>query len=124
MFRHIGRRAAILAAQRQTLGEAADDEADGGRIADGFICGQQADHKGRETHDRHGDKEGIFAADEVAEAPEEQRAERAHGKACSEAKEHENESRRFIAAWHEGRSDVRRERSSQIEVVPFENRTR
>ena len=39
----------------------------------------------------HGDEEGVFAADDVAETAEEQRAERTHGKAGGEGEQGEDE---------------------------------
>ena len=65
----------------------------------------------------------VAAADQIAEATEEQRAEGANREAGSEAEQHEDELRRVIGARHEGRGNVRSERAREIEVVPFEDRT-
>ena len=58
-------------------------------------AGQQADQEGRQAHDQDGDEEGVFAADQVADAAEHQRAERAHQEACGEGQQREDIARRF-----------------------------
>jgi hypothetical protein len=47
------------------------------------------------THDQDGDEEGVFAADEVADAAEHQRAERTHQEARREGEQREDVARRF-----------------------------
>ena len=78
---HIGRRAAVFAAEREALGEAQRHEQEGGGPADRLECGQQADQEGRAAHHHDGDEEGIFASDQIADAAENDRAERAHQEA-------------------------------------------
>ena len=56
-------------------------------------AGQQADDEGRQTHDEDGDEEGVFAADDVAEAPEHDRAERPHQEARGEGEQREDVAR-------------------------------
>ncbi len=58
------------------------------------VGGQDADEEGAQAHQRHGDEEGVFAADQVAEAAEEERAERPHGKTGGEGEQREDECRR------------------------------
>ena len=69
--------AAILAAERQTLQQAQDDQDYRSGKAYRRIAGQQADYKGRPTHDRDCDQKGILAAGEVADPAEHKGAERA-----------------------------------------------
>ena len=121
MLGDIGRGTTIFTTKRQALGKTAGDEGDRREIADGVVARQQADHEGRETHDRHGDEEGIFAADEIAEATEEQRAEGTHGKARGKAEEHEDELRGVVRTRHEGGGNVGGQRSCEIEIIPFED---
>ena len=45
-------------------------------MPDGGVGGQDADDEGRQAHDQDGDQEGVFAADHVAEAAEQDGAER------------------------------------------------
>ncbi len=96
-------------------------KATGRGIADGGIARQQADHEGGDAHQRHGDEEGVFAADQVAEAAEHQRAERAHRETGGKAEQHEDEFRGVIGAGHEGGGDVGGKRARQVEIVPFED---
>ena len=95
MFGNIGRRTAIFTAERQALQHAQRDQDDRSRDADGGRAGQQADQEGRSAHDQDGDEEGVFAADEVAEAAEHQRAERAHQEAGGKGEQREDVAGRF-----------------------------
>ena len=56
---------------------------------------QQADQEGRQAHDHDGDEEGVFAADEIADAAEHQRAERAHQEAGGKGEQREDVAGRF-----------------------------
>ena len=69
--------AAVLAAGRQPLQHAQHDERDGGGNADGVIARQQADEERRGAHQHDGDDERVLAPDDVAEAAEDDGAERA-----------------------------------------------
>ena len=62
-----------------------------------------------------------LAADQVAEAAEEQRAERPHQEASGERKQREDVARCHIECAEELRADDHRKRAVEIEVVPFEN---
>ena len=84
-------------------------------------AGDHADEERAETHQRHGDEEGVFAADHVAEPAEDQRAEWADGEAGGERKQREDEAdiRR-----HVGEKVFRQERAERavdVKVVPFED---
>ena len=73
------------------------------------------------THQSHGDEEGVFAADLIAEPAEDQRAERAHGETGGKGEQGEDEAdiRR-----HVGEEIFRQEhaqRAVDVEVIPFEN---
>ncbi len=120
---HIGRSTAILTAECQTLKHAQQDEDDGRRNTD--LCGtwQNTDHKGREAHDQNGDEEGVFASDDIAETAENQSAERTHEKARRKGQQREDVARRFRILAEEVRADIDGERTIEIEVIPFEDRT-
>ena len=77
MLGHVGRRTAVLAAQRQALQQAQRDQDDRRGDADGGVAGQEADDEGRHAHDQDGDQEGVLAPDHVAQAAEHDGAERA-----------------------------------------------
>ena len=59
------------------------------------VARQQADEEGRQAHDQDGDEEGVFAADQVADAAEDQRAERTHEEAGGEGEQREDVAGRF-----------------------------
>ena len=75
MLGHVGRRTAILAAECEALQQPQRDQDDRRRDADGGGVGQQADDEGRQAHDHDGDEEGVFAADEIADTPEDEGAD-------------------------------------------------
>ena len=77
----VDRGAAVLAAEGQAL-EQPQDHQDGRREdADLRVGRQKADQGGRAAHDRDGQQEGVLAADDVADAAEDHRAERSDGEA-------------------------------------------
>ena len=121
MFGDIGRRAAILAAERKALQQAEDDQDDRRRDADGRGIGQQADDEGRQAHDQDGDEEGVFAADDVADAAEHDGAERTHQEAGGERQQREDVAGGRRIGREELRADDAGERSVKIEVIPFED---
>jgi len=118
---NVGRGTAILAAQGQALDEATGDEQHRRGDADRGITRQQADQECRDAHQGHGDQEGVFAADQVAQAAEEQRAERTDREAGGETQQGEDEAGRRIDAGEEVGADVRGKRTREVEVVPFED---
>ncbi len=121
MLRHVDRGAAVFAAEREPLEQAQGDQRDRRRDAPGRVVGQQADAEGAKAHQRHGDKEGVLAADEVAEPAEEQRAERPYREAGGEREQREDEGRGLIDAGEVLRGEDRRERAVDVEVVPLEH---
>ena len=118
----VGRRAAVLAAEREALQHAHADQDDRRRDPDRRVRGQHADDRGRAAHDEDGDEEGVLAADEVAEAAEDDRAERAHREAGREREQREDERARLVQRGEELLADDRGERAVQVEVVPLEDR--
>ena len=68
--------AAVFAAERQSLQHADHEQGDRRGNADGGVRRQEADERRRAAHDQQRDRKRIFAPDEIADAPEEQRAER------------------------------------------------
>ena len=123
MLGHIRGGPAVLAAQRQTLRQTQRDQNHGRGKSDGRRIRQQADDKGGETHDQDRHQEGVFAADNVADAPKDDGAERAHQKPGGEREQREDVAGRWRIGGEELRADDRGERSVEIEVVPFENGT-
>ena len=122
MFGDVGRCAAILAADRQTLQDAQTDQDDGGGDADTVRGRQDADDEGGRTHDQDGHQEGVFASDEIAKAPEYQRAERAHQEAGGEGEQGEDVARRLIELTEELGADDHGKRTVKIKIVPLEDR--
>src|SRR6185312_11661414 len=110
----------VFAAERETLRQTQTDQNDRRDDAGGRVGRQQTDKKGADTHQRHGDEEGVLAADDVTEPAEKQRTEWAHRKTGGESEQREDESRRRIDAGKELRRQNGRQRSVDIEVVPLE----
>ena len=75
-----------------------------------LIRRQEADHEGRATHDQQRDQEGILATDEVADAPEEQRAEGPRGEPGRERRQGGEDAPAFVARREElsGQDDAAR----------------
>ena len=123
---NINCRAAIFAAKREPLKKPEPDQDYRGSHADGAIARQDAYCEGGQAHDEDCDKKGIFAPDQVAEAAEEDCAERPDEKSCREREEREdklpNSVKRLGQARKEVRADDGRERPVEVEVVPLENR--
>ena len=122
VFGHVGRRAAVLAAKRQTLQQAQNDQDGRGGHANRVIAGQHADQEGRKAHDHDGDQEGVLASDQIAETAKHERAERTNREAGSERHQRENERSSRVHAREKVRRDDRRERTIQVKVVPLEYR--
>src|SRR6185437_7503737 len=106
--------------ERQALCQTQADQNDWRDNTGGRIGGQHADEERAETHERHGDEEGIFAADDVTEPAEEQRTKRAHRKTGGEGEQREYECRSRIHAGEELRRENGRQRAVDIKVVPLE----
>jgi hypothetical protein len=121
MFGDVDGRPAVLAAERQPLEQAQADQRDRRSDSPRGIIGQQADAKCAQPHQRHGDEEGVFAADQVAESAEEQGSERPHRKSGGKGEQGKDEGRRRIDAGKELRGENRSERAVDVEIVPLEN---
>ncbi len=121
MLGDVGRRTAILTAEREALQQAQRDQDDRGRDADGRRVGQQADDESRQAHDEDGDEEGVFAADDVADAAEHEGAERADQEAGGEGQQREDIARGRRVGREELRADDAGERPVEVEVIPLEN---
>jgi hypothetical protein len=117
----VGRGAAVLAAQRQALRQPQDHQQDRRQEADLGVGRQDPDRRGRQTHDHDRDQEGVLAADQIADAPEHQRAERAHQEAGRVADEAAQQRRRRVGLREEQPREERRQRRVQVEVVPLEH---
>jgi hypothetical protein len=77
--------------------------------------------KGRQTHDENGDEEGVFAADDVADASEHDGAERTHQEAGGKGEQREDIACGRRIGREELRADDAGERSVEVEIVPFED---
>jgi hypothetical protein len=69
-----------------------------------------------------GDQEGVFAADQIADASEDQRAERAHQEASCVSGKGREQRRGVVAGRKEQLGEERRERRIEIKIVPLEHR--
>ena len=118
----IRRRPAVLTSQRQPLHETQQHQQNGGDPTDRREGGQQPHRERRCAHtdDRH--EKRILPADNVADAPEYQRAEGPHQKASRVRDERRQQRRRRVASREEQRCEKRGERRVQIEVIPLEHR--
>ncbi len=121
MLGHVGRRAAVLAAQGQALQHAQHDQDDRGGHADAGIGRQDTHDEGGQAHDQDGDQEGVLAPDHVAQPPEHQRTEGPHDEAGSEGQQREDERGARVQPAEELLGDDGGERTVQVEVIPFEN---
>src|ERR1700730_8869668 len=123
MLGHIGGGSAVLAAERQTLRQTQRDQDNRRGKANRCRVRQQADNESRQTHDQDGDEESVFASDDVADAPENDGAERAYQKAGSEGEQREDIARPRGIGAEELCTHNAGERPEKIEIVPFENGT-
>ena len=71
-------------------------------------------------HER--DEKRVLAADQIADAAEEQRAERPHDEADGKRREIRDERERVVAAGIEQRRDDRGQAAEDVEVVPLDHR--
>ena len=93
---HIGGSTAVFTAQCQALQQAQHDQDDGGRHADRSIRRQDAHDERGQAHDQDGDQERVLAADHVAQAAEEDGAERTNNEARRKSQQCEDERRTGI----------------------------
>jgi hypothetical protein len=84
MLGHVNRRAAIFAAERDTLEHAQNDQQRRPGCPRLRISRQEADEERRGSHERNGDEERALAAEPVPDNAEDQGAERTEGEAGSE----------------------------------------
>ena len=113
--------AAVFAADREALRHAQNDQQDRRENADVAVARQQADERRRQAHGRDGDEERVLAADDVADAAEHQRAERAHDEAGGEGQKREDVAGDFRVGAEEVDSHHADERAVEIEIVPLED---
>ncbi len=123
MLGDVDRGAAILAAEGETLDQSQRDQNHRCGDAPGRVARQQADEESADAHQGHGDQEGVFASDHVAETAEDQRAERADRETRSESKQREDEADIGRHVGKEVFGQKRSERSVDVEIVPLENGT-
>jgi hypothetical protein len=119
MLGNIGCSTTIFATKGQTLCEANDQQQDGGQGANLRIGRQTADEEGGHAHDHNCDQEGVFPANEITQATEEQRTKRAHQKACGVSAQGTQQSPGVVTCGKEIGREKRRQRGVEIEVVPF-----
>src|SRR3546814_9115760 len=87
------------------------------------VAGRHADEEGRGAHQAHGDKKSVLAPDEIADAPEHERAERPDRKARRERRKREDEAGGFVDAREELRRNDRREQAVEVEIIRSEEHT-
>ncbi|MNC44334.1 hypothetical protein D3C75_932370 [compost metagenome] len=117
----VGGGAAVFTAQRQALDQAHQHQDDRRGDADGRIGRQQTDHEGRQAHQQHGDEEGVLTSPKVAQAPEDDGAERPDRKARGKGHQGEDIAGGLVHAREELGGDDRGQRAVEIEVVPFDD---
>src|SRR5277367_3046838 len=113
-------RAAVFTAESEALYEAKPYQHHRRHDAPGGVTGEHADKKCIDAHQRHRHQEGVFAADQVAEMAEDQRAERTDRKAGGKREQREDEPdiRRHVRK--EVFCQERAERAVDVKVVPLE----
>ena len=102
--------------------QAQNDQNDRGENADLVRCGQNTNHEGGSTHDEDGNKEGIFASNEIPQAAEEQRAEGAHQEAGGKGNQRKDIARGFRELAEEVGADNGRQRPVKVKIIPFKDR--
>ena len=120
MLGDVSRCSAVLPAESEALRKPKCHEQHRGPDADLRIGRQHANERGREAHHDDRDQEGVLAAYQVADAPEDQRAEGPHGETRAEGRQAREEGRRLIARRKEERRKEDGERAVQVKVVPLE----
>jgi hypothetical protein len=83
---------------------------------------QQADDERGATHDHQCHQERVFPPHEVADAPEEQRAEGARGKPCGKRGQCREHGQRLITRREELGRQNEGEAAEDVEVVPLDHR--
>jgi hypothetical protein len=111
----------ILAADRESLGEAQQDEEHRGEDADPVVGRHDPDQEGRHRHREDRTDERRFASDAVPDMAEHQAPERTHEKAGGEGAEGGNERGHAVPAGKELAAQDRGELPIHREVVPLED---
>jgi hypothetical protein len=124
MLRHIGRRAAIFAAEREALQQPQRDQQDRGQDADMLIEGQEADGKRRSAHHEDRDQEGVLAADKIPDPAEHDGTEWPHKEARGIGGKRRKQCCRIVALGKEQGCEGRCQDRVEIEVVPLEYGTK
>ncbi|MNS93088.1 hypothetical protein D3C72_1272440 [compost metagenome] len=119
MLGDVGDRAADLAAQRQALQQAQQNQQHRGGDADLLVRRQYAHaHRGH-PHQQDGDQEGVLTPDQVAQAPEQQRPHWADQEAGAKGGQAGQEGGGFIARRKEQCAEVHRQRRVDVKVIPL-----
>ena len=121
VLRHVGRGAAVLAAEGQPLRQAQQHQDRGRQHPDARVGRQHADRRGRQPHHHDGDEEGVLAADQIPDAPEHQRAERPDQESGRVGGEAGEQRRRRVPLGEEQRREERRQSRVDVKVVPLED---
>src|SRR6202035_3544053 len=110
-------RTTILAAESQALQHADNDQNNGSEPTGRLVGGQEANQRGCTAHDTQGDEKSVFAADDVTDASEEERAERAYQEANRESCQICDISEGVVAGRIEFQRQNGGEASEDVEVV-------
>ena len=124
VFGDVDGRAAIFAADGHALQDAQEDERDGAEAHQLLAVRQEADGEGGAAHDDDGGEEGALAAETVAHATEDQRAEGAEEETGREDSQRRKCSVGFadLGGVEELGGEDAGQRTVYKEVVPFERR--
>ncbi|MCY1445692.1 hypothetical protein D9M71_622200 [compost metagenome] len=118
-FTHVGGGGAVLAAYRQALDQAGQQQQRRGPGADAGVGGQAGDHQGAEAHHQHRDHQGILATMTVSEAAEDPATDGAHQKTRGEHACRVQQLHGGVVGGEEGRGKVDRAEGVDVEVEPF-----
>jgi hypothetical protein len=124
MFGNVNRRPAIFAAQRETLQTAQDQQQHRCGDANRCKCRKETDCRGRATHQRNGDQEGIFAPDPVTQIAKHDRTQRANAEACTKDGKAGQHGRGRIVGREKQFPDQRAQYAVDEEIIPFEHRAK
>src|SRR5262249_4902118 len=119
----VDRGAAILATDRQTLQQSQGDQDNWREPPGGRIGGQKANPSGPPAHDNQRHQKGIFAAHQIADPTEEQRAEGPDHEAYREGRQVGQVSEGVVARWVELQGQDGGETAEDKEVVPLDHRS-
>jgi hypothetical protein len=86
MLGDIGGGTAIFPTQGEPLDQPQQHEQDWRGDADRLVARQQPDTEGGEAHKPHRHEKGVLAPNQIADAPEQERAERPHRKPGGEGR--------------------------------------